>query len=117
LGWLTRINVLFLGGNSLLLALELMNPFFGYWHGVSESLIIIFSLTGARMLHHYSTRMVNNMWLLEDGKHIEVEFMNAFMMQQTEKMRILNFGYMAESRVLNVQSVTYKQTENIYINL
>lgn len=79
LNWLTRINVLFLGGNSVLLALELINPFFGYWHGVSQSLIVIFSLTGARMLHHYSTRMVNDIWLLEDGKHIEIEFMNAWM--------------------------------------
>ena len=82
LKWLTRINVLFLGGNSLLLALELMNPFFGYWHGLSESLIIIFSLTGARMLHHYSTRMCNNIWLYEDGKHIEVEFLNAWLVSK-----------------------------------
>lgn len=79
LKWLTRINVLFLCGNSVLLALELMNPFFGYWHGLSESLIIIFSLTGARMLHHYSTRMANNIWLHEDGKHIEVEFLSAWL--------------------------------------
>ena len=54
------------------------------------------------MLHHYSTRMVNNIWLMEDGKHIEVEFMNAWFLQKTEKFRILNFGYIAESRVLNV---------------
>ena len=116
--WLTRIDVFFLCGNSVLLALELMNPFFGYWHGLSESLIIIFSLTGARALHHYSTNMVNNLWLLPDGKHIEIEFMSAFMTPKTEKMRIMNFGYMADSRLLNVKAVSYQSgLRTIYINL
>ena len=110
--------MLFLCGNSVLLALELMNPFFGYWHGLSESLIIIFSLTGARALHHYSTRMVNNLWLLPDGKHIEIEFMSAFMTPKTEKMRIMNFGYLADSRFLNVKSVSYQSgLRHIYINM
>ena len=105
--WLTRLDMVFLCGNSMLLALEAMNPFFGYWHGVSESLIIVFSLTGARMLHHYSTRMINNMWLLPDGKRVEIEFMSAFLMPKTEILNILNFGYLEESRLLNVKAVTY----------
>ena len=83
LKWITRVDIIFLLGNSLLLALELMNPLFGYWHALSESLIIIFSLTGARMLHHYSTRMVHNIWLLPDGRTIEVEFMSAFLTPKT----------------------------------
>ena len=45
------------------------------------------------MLQYYSTRMVNNMWLNKDGKYVDIEFMNAFGLPKTEKMRIMNFGY------------------------
>jgi hypothetical protein len=31
------------------------------------------------MLHHYSSRMINNMWLYADGRHVEVEFLNAYL--------------------------------------
>ena len=115
--WLTRLDMVFLCGNSMLLALEMMNPFFGYWHGVSESLIIGFSLIGARMLHYYSTRMINNMWLLPDGKRVEVEFMSAFMMPKTETLNILNFGYLEESRLLNVKVATYQTNRKVYVSL
>ena len=76
--WLTRLNILFFSGNSILLALEIMNPFFGYWHGISEAMIILFSLVSGRGLHHYSTRMINDLWVYADGKHVEVAFMNAY---------------------------------------
>ena len=49
--WLTRMDIFFILGNGSLLALEMMSPFFGYWHAVSEALIVIFSLTGARFLN------------------------------------------------------------------
>ena len=68
------------------------------------------------MLHFYSTRMVNNLWLLDDGSNVEVEFMNAFGLPKTEKMRIINFGYRQESRLLNVDAVKYKSDRHIYIN-
>ena len=32
-------------------------------------------------------------------------------------MRIMNFGYAKETRLLNVKSVKYKVEENIYINI
>jgi hypothetical protein len=99
---LTRINIFFIGGNSTLLALEILNPFFGFWHGLSQSLIVLFSLIGSRMLHHYSSRMVSDMWLLEDGKNVHIDFMNAFFNPKSETMRILNFGYLQDSRILNV---------------
>ena len=54
------------------------------------------------MLHHYSSKMVSDMWLLEDGKNVHIDFMNAFFNPKSETMRILNFGYMQESRILNV---------------
>ena len=48
--WLTRINVFFIGGNTALLALELLNPLFGFWHALSEGLVVTFSIAGAGML-------------------------------------------------------------------
>jgi hypothetical protein len=91
---MTRINIFFIGGNSILLALEILNPFFGFWHGFSQSLIVLFSLIGSRMLHHYSSRMVSDIWLLEDGKNVHVHFMNAFFTPKSETFKILNFGYL-----------------------
>ena len=75
-------------------------------------MIVIFSLTGARMLHFYSTRMINNMWLHQDGKFVDIEFMNAFGLLKTEKMRIMNFGYRQESRILNVDAVQYQSSRH-----
>lgn len=40
--------------------------------------VVLMSLTGARMLQNYSSRMVNNMWILRDGKNVKIEFLNAF---------------------------------------
>ena len=81
-------------------------------------LVIIFSGTGARALHHYSTRTINNIWLHSDGKHIDVEFFSAFSNPKTEKMKIMNFGYMEDSRFLNTQKVSYQSGQrNVYINL
>ena len=115
---LARLDLFFLCGFSALQAFEFMNPFFGYWHSLSNILIIIFSGTGARALHHYSTRTVHNIWLLPDGKHIEVEFFSAFLNPKTEKMKILNFGYMEPSRFLNTDKVSYKSGQvDIYINM
>ena len=91
---LTRINVFFIAGNTALLALELLNPLFGFWHALSEGLIVSFSIAGAAMLQHYSSRMVSNLYIYPDGKHIKVNFMNAFFPTRTEKLRILNFGYL-----------------------
>jgi len=115
--WLTRINIVFIVGNGALLALELLNPFFGFWHGLSEGLIVLGSLIGSRFLHHYSSRMVNDLWIYGDGKHVEIQFMNAFFLPRTEKMRILNFGYLAESRIHNLDCATYQQERTVYINL
>ena len=80
-------------------------------------MIIGFSLIGARMLHYYSTRMVNDLWLHQDGKHVDIAFMSAWGIPKTEKMRILNFGYMQESRLLNVDVATYQQLRSVYINV
>mmetsp|Transcript_18687 Transcript_18687/g.16552 ORF Transcript_18687/g.16552 Transcript_18687/m.16552 type:complete len:133 (+) Transcript_18687:21-419(+) len=60
---LSRINVAFLCGNSILLALELASPFFGYWHGVSLCLGIGASFMYGGMLHYYSTRIIKNIYL------------------------------------------------------
>ena len=105
--WLTRFNVFLLLSNSVLFALELMNPFFGFWHALSEGMICILALVSARFLHHYSTRMVNNLWLLSDGRNIEIDFMNAFFEPTSEKLRIMNFGYLQESRIYNISCATY----------
>ena len=75
----------------MLLILELVSPFFGYWHGVSLLATVLLNLLGSRMLHYYSTRMVNNMWLLRDGKTVEIEFMNAFFLPKSTRCTIRNF--------------------------
>ena len=116
LKFLTRANVICVGWASLLLGFEIVNPFFGWWHGLSNSFMVIVGLIGSRMLHHYSTRMVNNLWILQDGKHIEVQFMNAFFLPKTEKFRIMNFGYLQESRLNNTMVSTYQQDRSLYIN-
>ena len=43
--------------------------------------------------------------------------MNAFFLPKNEKLRILNFGYLQESRVLNVSVASYEQKRQVYINL
>ena len=113
---LTRINMVFIGGNTMLLILELTSPFFGYWHGVSLLATVLLNLLGSRMLHYYSTRMINSMWLLRDGKTVEVEFMNAFFLAKRERFTIRNFGYLAPSRVYNVSAFTYQQQAKLYLN-
>ena len=89
---------------------------FGYWHAISESLTIGLNLIGSRMLHYYSTRMVNNIWILEDGKSVEIEFMDAFFVNKTEKFRILNFGDNQPSRLFNVDMATHEMDRKLYIN-
>ena len=49
---------------------------------------ILLNLTGSRMLNYYSTRMVSSMWLLKDGKRVEIQFMNAFFVRLS---LLLNF--------------------------
>ena len=83
----------FIAGNTVLLILELTSPFFGYWHGLSLLATVLLNLLGSRMLNYYSTRMINSVWLLRDGKHVEVEFMNAFFLPTTKQFAIRNFGY------------------------
>ena len=46
--------------------------------------------------------MASDIYLCPDGKHVKVDYFNAFFPAKSEKMRILNFGYMQESRILNV---------------
>jgi hypothetical protein len=72
--------MVFIGGNSFLLLLELTSPFFGYFHGMTLLTTVLLNLLGSRMLNYYSSKMVNSIWLLRDGKNVEVEFMNAFFM-------------------------------------
>ena len=102
------MNVFFIGGNSILLAMEVMSPLFGYWHGISESLMIGMSLIGSYALNYYSSRMINDVWLMEDGTTVEIAFMNAFFIPKTQKYRIINFGYLKESRLYKVETATYQ---------
>ena len=90
---------------------------FGYWHGVSLLATVLFNLLGTRMLHYYSSRMVNNIYLFKDGKHVEIEFMNAFMMPESRKYPVRDFGYMQPSRLFNVHMLTHKQKETLFINM
>ena len=83
---ITRLNVLFIVCNGALLVAEITSPckyfcltdnftfliVFGYWHGVSLLATILLNLLGSRMLNYYSSRMVNSMWLLRDGKTVEM---------------------------------------------
>ena len=79
-------------------------------------MIVIFSLAGARALHHYSVRMIHNIWLLPDNKSVQVEFFGAFTMPKSEVMQIKNFGHVQESRFHNVQSVTYQNSRSLFIH-
>ena len=60
--------------------------------------------------------MINNIWLLEDGKTVEIEFMDAFFVNKTEKFRILNFGALEPSRLLNVDMATHEMDRKVYVN-
>ena len=80
--------MVFIAGNSILLLLEVISPckykidsiilVFGYWHGVSLSITLFFSFMGSFMLNSYSTKMVQDIYLLPDGRSIEVNYFNAF---------------------------------------
>ena len=105
---LTRLNMLFIGGSSFLLVMEIISPFFGWWHGISLLATIMLNLTGTRVLHFYSTRMVNSLWLGTNGSQVEIEFMNAFFSEKTETFDIRSFGYLQPSRVYNVDNFRYQ---------
>lgn len=68
----------FIAGSSFLLVMEIISPFFGWWHGISLLATILLNLLGTRALHYYSTRMVNGIWLHRNGQLVDIEFMNAF---------------------------------------
>ena len=68
------------------------------------------------MLHWYSIRMINNMWLSKDGKRVEIEFMNAFSIQETRTFTIRDFGYLQSSRLFGCDTLTHKQVDTLYIN-
>ena len=57
------MRALFISCGSFLLVMEIISPFFGWWHGISLLTSVMLSLTGTRMLHYYSTRMINSIWL------------------------------------------------------
>ncbi|CDW75092.1 UNKNOWN [Stylonychia lemnae] len=114
---LTRLNMIFIAGNSLLLLLEVLSPFFGYWHGVSLSMTLLFSFIGTYMIQYYSTRLIHDIYIIKDGKFCEVTYYNALWIPKTEKLRIVNFGYFNPSRLYNVDMATYQQKQKIYINL
>ncbi|CAI2381021.1 unnamed protein product [Moneuplotes crassus] len=113
---LSRINVGFLCGNSVLLALELASPFFGYWHGVSLCLGISASFLYGGMLHYYSTRIIKNIYLKNDGEHVRVTYFNAFFMQKEKTMKIVDMGYLEPSRIYNLYLAKHKAEEKMYIN-
>ena len=113
---LTRVNMLFTLGNSMLLIAEVMNPFFGYYHSLSLTATVLLSLTGSRMLDYYSRRMINNLWLHKDGKTVEIDYMSAFFLPRSEKYMCRNFGNYQPSRLFNVNLVQYQALQSIYIN-
>ena len=39
---------------------------------------LMFSLAGTYMINYYSTRMIEDIYLMPDGQFIEVKFHNAF---------------------------------------
>mmetsp|Transcript_18648 Transcript_18648/g.17739 ORF Transcript_18648/g.17739 Transcript_18648/m.17739 type:complete len:134 (-) Transcript_18648:135-536(-) len=115
---LTRLNVLFLSCTSVLFVLEFMSPFFGFWHSFWLVSSMGFSLVGSYALHYYSTKMVNDIYLLPDGKHVQINFMSAFWFPRVDQQyKISNFGYFQSSRLLNVDFFSYQQKEKLYINL
>ena len=70
------------------------------------------------MLQHYSTRMIQDIYLLPDGRTIELNFFNAFWVpKQGERLRITNLGYFQPSRMYNLDVATYMQDRKIYINM
>ena len=83
------------------------NLVFGYWHGVSLASSLGFSFIGTWMLHYYSRRMVNDIYMLKDGKHIEVTYMNAFwVIESFNTVDALNLEIEdTESRVLIIEQV------------
>ena len=74
------------------------------------------NLLGTRVLHYYSTRMVNSIWLQRSGQEIQIEFMNAFFAEKTGDYEVQNFGYLKPSRLYNVDTFSHKQKEDFYIN-
>ena len=53
-------------------------------------------------LSTYNPEFQFNTWLIAIAKNVHIDFMNAFFNPKSETMRILNFGYLQESRILNV---------------
>ena len=112
---LSRVNVAFLCGNSILLALELASPFFGYWHGMSLLLGIGASFLYGGMLHYYSTRIVKNIYLKNDGETVRITYFNAFFKSKETTVRTMDLGYLEPSRVYNLYLAKHR-ADKLYIN-
>ena len=113
---LSRINVGFLCGNSILLALELASPFFGYWHGVSLCLGIGASFLYGGMLHFYSTKIIKNIYLKNDGETIRIKYFNAFFKSKEVTCKIVDLGYLEPSRIYHLYLAKHKAENKMYIN-
>jgi len=86
--------MLFTVGNSVLLLLEMTSPFFGWWHSFSLCASLFFTGSSSAMLQYYSKRMAENIYLLESGKMIEIEFFNAFLENKKALFHINELGYL-----------------------
>lgn len=103
--------------NAALFALELINPFFGWWHGFSLLMGVGVSVVYGGGLQYYSTRMANNIFIKRGGKEMRIEFLNAFWMPKTMNLKIIDNGYFEPSRLYNVQYSLNKKDHKIYINM
>ena len=60
--------------------------------------------------------VLENILRFEDGKTVEVEFMNAFFPPKRMTYRIINFGYLKDSRLDKVKQATYQQDTTLFLN-
>ena len=99
-----------------MLAFELSSPFFGWWHAISLCLGVGASAFYGGMLHYYSTRMIRNVYLKNDGETVRIQLFNAFFKPKEFTAKIVDIGYLEPSRIYNIFLAKHKLDQKLYIN-
>ena len=83
---------------------------------MSLCLGISVSLFYGAMLQYYSSRVIRDMYLKNDGKTVRIEFFNAYLQTSQVEAKIIDIGYLEPSRVYNLHYSKHKLNQKMYIN-
>jgi hypothetical protein len=70
--------MLYIYGNSTLLYFEMLDPVYGYFHGLMLSLALSFSWLGFFIVGNISQKTVYKIYELEGGRRLKIEYLSFY---------------------------------------